>query len=292
MLSSSNKASSPTKKIETSLWGFLTLGTIVSGLLSLMIFTFLFKESIPFIKFLSSYEGILSRSWFPLEGEFNFLPIIVGSLLATVGSFLLTVPLGVLLALFLCYYSPKTLTKVLEPFIEVFSGLPSVVIGLWGLVVLVPYILQWTPPGASLLAAIVILSIMTLPTVTLIIKNRLEAIPRERLITAQALGLPKTTTLLKIFLPEVRSGIIKASVLQVGRAMGETMAVLMVCGNIPQIPKSLFAPIRTLTTNIALEMSYATDIHRSSLFFSGFILAIIATLLALLAHRYQKDGVL
>ena len=167
------------------------------------------------------------------------------------------------------------------------AGIPSVVFGFWGLTVLVPLIARFEPPGASLLAASLILTIMILPTVALMSEAAINAVPESYARCSAALGLSKDATIRKVILPAAKSGIVAAVILATARALGETMAVLMVSGNVVQTPTSIFEPIRTLTANIALEMAYATQFHRSTLFVSGLVLTFVIAALAIAARRVE-----
>lgn len=185
---------------------------------------------------------------------------------------LLAVPLGILSAVFCRLYAPPSLSRLYRRLLELLAGIPSVVYGLWGLVVLVPLIARIQAPGASLLAAILVLTLMVLPTMALAAEASLAAVPVSYLQGAAALGLSPWAILRGVMFPAARSGLFTGMILQSGRAIGETMAVLMVCGNVVQTPSSLFDPIRTLTANIALEMAYALGSHRAALFLSGLLL--------------------
>jgi len=225
------------------------------------------------------------EGWFPVSGQFNLLPMLWATLAVSFGALLLALPLGVLSAVFSRFYSPVWLVMPLRRILVLLAGIPSVVYGLWGLTVLVPLIANWEPPGASLLSAILILALMILPTVALTSEAALAAVPASTLQGAAALGLSRKGTVLGVALPAARIGILTGVLLAAMRALGETMAVLMVAGNVVQTPSSLFDPVRVLTANIALEMSYATGDHRAALFASGLLLMVIVTLLAWLAAR-------
>ena len=175
--------------------------------------------------------------------------------------------------------------------IELLAGIPSVVYGFWGLVVLVPLIGRIQPPGTSLLAGIAILTIMILPTIALMADASLAKVPPEYLRGAAALGLSRWATIRSIVFPAAKSGLFTGVILETGRAIGETMAILMVCGNVVQTPKSLFDPIRTLTANIALEMAYATGDHRSALFVSGLVLMALIVALVVGAEVISKGRI-
>ena len=196
--------------------------------------------------------------------------------------------LGILSAIFCQYVAPPTTAKTYRKLVELLAGIPSVVYGFWGLVVITPIIAQWQAPGASLCAAILILALMVLPTIALMTDAALANVPKSYIDTAASLGLSPYTTVVNIVMPVAKRGIITALLLATGRAIGETMAVLMVAGNVVQIPTSIFDPIRTLTANIALEMAYAMNDHRAALFASALILLIIVSLLVITADTIEK----
>ena len=171
---------------------------------------------------------------------------------------------------------------------ELLSGVPSVVYGFWGLIVLVPWISTFAPPGASVLAGIIVLAIMVLPLVVLTVDTAFEQTPQKWLVAADALALQRWSKIWRIVLPHSLPSIFSGVTLQTGRALGETMAVLMVCGNIVQVPSSVFEPTRTLTANIALEMSYATDFHVNALFVSGLILFLMTVLIVMVGASVKR----
>ena len=206
------------------------------------------------------------------------------------GAVLLASPIGIILAIFLQYYAPPKVAIIYRSLIELLAGIPSVVYGFWGLIVLVPLISNWVPPGASVLAACIVLALMILPLVTLMTDSALSQIPEKWVTAADALAINRWSKIWKIALPHAMPSIIAGTTLQAGRALGETMAVLMVCGNIVQIPHSIFEPARTLTANIALEMAYATDHHVSALYVSGLVLLIITILLTIFMIYANKKN--
>ncbi|MFA5939569.1 MAG: phosphate ABC transporter permease subunit PstC [Sinimarinibacterium sp.] len=257
--------------------------------IALLIAAFLAVESWPALRHLGIVRFVTDPSWHPAAdaaaGTFNLLPMVWGTLCATAGAVLLATPLGVLSALFIHHYAARPVARLHRRMIELLAGIPSVVYGFWGLVVLVPLIRAVQPPGASLLAGILILTLMILPTIALMADAALAAIPAAQLRAAAALGLSRGRTVVGVVLPAARSGLLTGVVLGTGRAIGETMAVLMVCGNVVQTPDSLFDPVRTLAANIALEMAYAMGDHRSALFVSGLVLlAMIAALIGIAAR--------
>lgn len=258
-------------------------------LLLLLIVLFLLSESWLFLNngwrngyLLQIFQG---QGWYPLEGQFGMTPMIVASMAATSGAVLVALPLGLTNAIYLEFYAALAAARGFRLLLNLLAGIPSVVFGLWGLTRLVPIITQWQPPGASLLAAMVVLALMILPTIALTSASALASIPRDILAGGMALGLRRKTQILQIALPAARSGIIGGVLLATARALGETMAVLMVAGNVVQIPSGLFEPVRVLTANIALEMAYAMGDHRASLFASGLLLTLLVWLLSWGAQR-------
>jgi len=207
------------------------------------------------------------------------------------GAVLLATPLGIGSAVFCHYYAPRVVAKFYRKLIELLAGIPSVVYGFWGLVVLVPLIRQFHPPGPSLLAGVFILTIMILPTVALMADAAFTNVPASYLRGAAALGLSRWGTIRGVVFPAARSGIYTGVILETGRAIGETMAILMVCGNVVQTPRRIFDPIRTLTSNIALEMAYAEGDHRAALFVSGLILLALIVTLVSVAEVLSKGRV-
>jgi phosphate transport system permease protein len=207
------------------------------------------------------------------------------SLAMVSGVVALVVPLGISVAIFVQFYASGGIARGYRLLLNLLAGIPSVVFGLWGLTELVPLIARWQPPGASLLAAILVLTLMTLPTVALTSAAALSSVPRDTMAGAAALGLTRKGQILSVALPAARGGIISGILLALARALGETMAVLMVAGNVVQVPTDLFQPVRALTANIALEMAYATDLHRAGLFASGLLLTLLVVLLAWSAAR-------
>jgi len=250
-----------------------------------LVLLLLIKESFSVITGGAWSRFFVGDGWFPSSGEFNLLPMLWATLMASAGALLIAVPLGVFSAVFSRFYSPAWLLMPLRRIMVLLAGIPSVVYGLWGLTVLVPIIANWEPPGASLLSAILILALMILPTVALTSEAALAAVPASNLQGAAALGISRKGIVLSVALPAARFGILTGALLAGMRALGETMAVLMVAGNVVQTPTSLFDPVRTLTANIALGMPYATGDHRAALFASGLLLMLIVTLLAWLAAR-------
>ena len=258
-------------------WG-LTAAALVAAVLVLLIAVFVAKESLPALHSVGIDRFFLDDGWRPAsgtDGRFNLFPMVVGTGLLALGSLSLALPLGLLSAIFCRFYAPTAVATAYRRLIEVLAGVPSVVYGFWGLVTLVPRIHDVQPPGQSLLAGVLILTLMILPTVALMSEAALRSLPRTYFEGAAALGLGRWSTVHRIALPAAASGIASGGLLALARAVGETMAVLMVCGNVVQVPDSVFEPVRALTANIALEMSYATSHHRSALFVSGLVLMVM-----------------
>ncbi len=260
------------------LW-ILRAAAAVAGAIVLLIAVFLVAESLPVLRHVGPMRFVTDASWHPAS-----------ALYAMAGAVFVATPLGILSAVFTQYYAPPVLRTAYRRMIEVLAGIPSVVYGFWGLVVLVPLIGSIQPPGPSLLAGIFILALMILPTIALMADSSIAAVPAQQLRGAAALGLSRWGTLRHVVLPCAKSGLFTGVILAVGRAVGETMAILMVCGNVVQTPTGFFQPMRTLTANIALEMAYAMGDHRSALFVSGLVLLAMIVTLVLVAEGIGRRG--
>lgn len=261
----------------------LTACAVGSALILLVVVGFVVREAWPVLAGGNWWHFVVDDAWYPLEGRFGLAPMLVASVLAALGAVLIAAPIGVACAVFNQFFARPGLARVYRSMLGLLAGIPSVVFGLWGLTVLVPLIGRWQAPGTSLLAAILILALMIVPTVALTSASALAAVPRTTLHGAAALGLSRKGIVLGVALPAAMGGIGSGVLLALARALGETMAVLMVAGNVVQYPTSLFAPVRVLTSNIALEMAYATGAHRGGLFASGVLLTLLVLLLALAA---------
>lgn len=273
---------------DSLLRGILSMGAVISALVMLLIVIFLILESWSLLGRISPARFFTDTSWHPLEGAYHLMPMLAGTLYASTGALLLAIPLGIASALFIVYYASPRLAKWYKRLVELLAGIPSVVFGFWGLTTLVPLINQIHPPGASLLAAILILALMILPTITLTAYSALMAVPDEFLRNATALGLSRWGMIRGVAFPAARTGIVAGIILATGRAIGETMAVLMVAGNVVQYPDGLFDPIRTLASNIALEMAYAMGDHRAVLFVSGLLLMLMVMMLSGMAGWWGR----
>lgn len=276
--------------MRTEIWLFrlLKLSALAVIALLMIVIAFLVHESWKVMHEVSMPKFFLDGEWHPTENSFGMLSMLLSSLAASIGAMILAGPMGVGCAVFCTMFAPSSVAKTYKRILAVLAGIPSVVYGFWGLTVIVPAIAAWQAPGASLLAGTIILGLMILPTVTLTSEAALEAVPQSYIAGSQALGLSRGATILHVVLPAARSGIIAGAVLALARALGETMAVVMVSGNITQIPASVFDPIRTLTANIALEMAYAVGNHRSALFVSGLVLIMFVCALVLVSERFSR----
>jgi phosphate transport system permease protein len=275
---------------------FLNAFIAVVSVVSITFFVF-YKGLQPFIA--SNAEGTYSLidfltglQWRPNDNVgsalYGILYMIFGSLMATGGAIIIGVPIGILTAVFIAEIAPKNVKKIIKPAVELLAGIPSVIYGVFGLGVIVPKIMNISPQsqGQSLLAVILVLTIMILPTVITITESAIKAVPRAYREGSYGLGASKIQTIFKVIIPAAKSGILAGVVLGIGRAIGETMAVMLVAGNpIAGIPTSIWDPIRPLTTNIAMEMGYAFGLHQEMLFSTGVVLFIFIIILNLVLNR-------
>lgn len=227
---------------------------------------------------------VLGPTWSPTSGRFGLGPMLAGSALVTLGAVAFAGPTGLAAAVFARFYAPPWLAMAYGRVVLVAAALPSVVLGLWGLTALVPWLARARPPGTSLLAGALVLGLMIFPTVAVLADAALGAVPPDLQRAAEALGLSRRRLLTRVVIPAAWPGLRAAVLLAAARAAGETMAVLMVSGNVVQVPAGLFDPVRVLTANIALEMAYAMGSHRAALFASGLALTAGVAGLVLLAE--------
>lgn len=258
------------------------------GLL-LLITIFIFKEGLPLILKTGLNDFLFNAKWAPTKGHFGILSMIVSSLAVTLGAIVLGVPLALACAITLAEFCPPRWLVFLKPTIELLAGIPSVVFGFLGVVLLVPIIREYLGgPGLSLLAASIILAIMILPTITSISIDAIQAVPLLYKEGALAMGATHWQAIHLVLLPAARSGVVTAIILGMARAIGETMAVIMVAGNALKIPHSPLDPVRTLTSTIALEMGYSAGDHRTALFAAGIVLFIFIMALNVLANLLMR----
>ena len=269
---------------------FLILGLITVGSV-LLITVYLIVSGIPAIKEIGRWDFLFGKEWksTAAEPKFGILPFILTSVYGTGGAILIGVPIGFLTAVFLAKIAPPRLKTVVESAVSLLAGIPSVVYGLVGMIVLVPAIRKMfdIPDGASLLAAIIVLAIMILPSIIKVSLNALEAVPKEYEDASLALGATPTETYFRISVPAAKSGIAAAVVLGVGRAIGEAMAVMMVAGNVANMPK-LLGSVRFLTTAVASEMSYSSGLQRQALFSIALVLFLFIMLINAALNFFLK----
>lgn len=270
------------------------ISALIAVLSLLLIIGFVFYKGLtPFIiKGYSLSEFLFGIEWVPSNDKFGILPMILGSLYATIGSLIIGAPIGILTATFIVEVAPKGISKLISPAVELLAGIPSVLYGVFGVAFIVPNIQKIfkLPKGQSLFAVIIVLSVMMLPTIITISETAIKAVPKVYKEGSLALGASKTETTFKVILPAARSGILAAVVLGVGRAIGETMAVILVAGNSPVIPKSIMDSVRLLTTNIALEMGYAFGTHQEMLFATGVVLFMFILILNLILTKISNKA--
>lgn len=250
---------------------------------TLLCFVFVTREALPALS--QPTAGFFSTRWYPSECELGLAAMLVGSAAVTAGAALIAVPAGIAIAIFTVFIAPRFLRVLSRQTLLLAASLPSVVYGLWGLDQLVPVVARIDGPGASLIAGVITLALMTFPTVAIFSYGVLASFPQSQAKAALALTLSPCTVAFRVALPSRKRGLALAGLLGCARALGETMAVLMVTGNVPRVPSSPFEPIRTLTANIALEMGYAEGQHRSALFVGGLLLACAVLLFAVLQQR-------
>jgi len=265
----------------------LFLCAVLSIAAVIMIGLFVFVEGYPIMHKVGFFNFIFGKVWSPSEGLYGIFPMIVGTFSITLGALILGVPLSIFTAIFLAEYAPKKFERLINPAIELLAGIPSVIYGLFGMTMIVPIIREiqklyfgrgasQMQSGYSILAAAIILSIMISPTIISVTRDALKSVGRELKAGSLALGATKWQTTWHIVLPKAKSGIIAGIVLGMGRAIGETMAVIMVAGNRVGFPESVFSPVRSLTGNIAIEMAYAAaGDHTHALFGTGIVLFIL-----------------
>ncbi|MDD4627550.1 MAG: phosphate ABC transporter permease subunit PstC [Syntrophomonas sp.] len=269
----------------------LMLSAVVSIMALLLISVFIFSRGVPLIAKVGLGDFLFSLEWRPTQGVFGIGAMFIGSLVLTLASLVWAVPLGLLTAVFMAEIAPPPLIRIMTCMVNLLAGIPSVVYGFFGLVIIVPLIRNYLGgTGMSVLAGAVILGIMILPTIINISQDAIQAVPREYKESSLALGASHYQTIGRLILPAASSGIITAVVLAMGRAIGETMAVVMVTGNAPIIPDNLLAPLRTMTSNIVLEMGYAAGDHQAALFATGAILFIFILLLNLVLNSIRRAG--
>lgn len=270
---------------------FLVFACVSVG--SVLIITiYMIGSGTPAIAEIGLFDFLFGTTWKPSEGLFGILPMILASIAGTIGAILLGVPIGILTAAFLAETAPQKLANMVRPAVQLLAGIPSVIYGFFGMLIIVPFIRSVFPGqtiGDSLLAVILILAIMVLPTIVSITETSLRAVPQSYREAALALGTTPIKTIFKVTIPAAKSGILSGVILGVGRAIGETMAVIMVAGNVVNMP-SILGTVRLLTTGIVLEMSYSSGLHRQALFAIGLILFIFIMVVNISFTVISKKG--
>ena len=270
-------------KIKEKFWEIIFLIAAGFSILAvLLICLFLFANGIPAMHKIGLTNFMFGTKWKPGNDLYGIFPMIAGSLYVTAGAILTGVPVGLMTAIFLSKFCPKWLHKMLKPAIDLLAGIPSVVYGFFGLMVIVPFVRNvFGGNGSSILTASLLLGMMILPTIISVSETALNAVPQNYYEGSRALGATHERSVFLTMLPAAKSGIMAGIILGVGRAVGETMAVIMVAGNQAILPRSLVKGIRTLTANIVLEMGYAADLHRDALIATSVILFIFILIINL-----------
>lgn len=267
------------------------LAACASIALVAMICIFLFANGLPTIAELGVTDFLLGERWRPNNDIYGILPMILGSIYVTFGAIIIGVPVGILTAVFMAKFCPPQVYTFLKPAVELLAGIPSVIYGFFGLVVLVPFIRDtFGGAGTSMLTASILLGMMILPTLISVAEAALRAVPSSYYEGALALGAGHVRSVFFTVVPAAKSGIMAAIILGIGRAIGETMAVIMVAGNQPRMPQGLLEGVRTMTTNIVIEMGYAADMHRDALIATAVVLFVFILIINL-SFSYLKGKV-
>ncbi len=292
---------------EKFMEGVFLIAACASVLAVALICVFLFANGVPAMKEIGFVQFITGEMWKPNHRIFGILPMIVGSIYVTAGAIIIGVPIGILTSVFMAFYCPKQIYKPLKMATELLAGIPSVVYGFFGLVVLVPImrnlgnilhdvfpeIFKSAGNGNSMLTASLLLGIMILPTIIGTTEAALRAVPMQYYEGSLALGATRERSIFCVLIPAAKSGVIAGIVLGIGRAIGETMAVIMVAGNQARMPAGILKGVRTMTANIVIEMGYATDLHREALIATGVVLFVFILIInfsvALLNRRSECE---
>ena len=289
---------------EKFMQGVFFTAACTSVLAVALICIFLFANGIPAMKEVGIVKFLTGQLWRPKNNIYGILPMIVGSIYITAGAILVGVPVGIMTSVFMAKYCPKKIYAPLKSATELLAGIPSVIYGFFGLVVMVPAVRQLcivlrnaglikSGKGDSILTASLLLGMMILPTIIGVTESAIRSVPRAYYEGALALGATKERSIFAVVLPAAKSGVVAGIVLGIGRAIGETMAVIMVAGNQPRIPDSIFKGVRTMTTNIVLEMGYAQGLHRETLIATAVVLFVFILLInlcvSLLNGRSERE---
>ncbi|MCI6996063.1 MAG: phosphate ABC transporter permease subunit PstC [Eubacterium sp.] len=265
------------------------LTACMSILAVILICVFMFANGLPAIAEIGPLKFLLGQKWKPNNNIFGILPMIIGSIYVTVGAIVIGVPIGFFAAVYLAKFCSPKVYRFVKPAVELMAGIPSIVYGFFGLVVIVP-LMQKTfgGNGKSVLTASILLGIMILPTIITVAESNIRAVPEAYYEGSLALGATPERSVFSAVLPGAKSGILAGIVLGIGRAIGETMAVIMVAGNQPVIPNSLLSGVRTLTANIVMEMGYAADLHREALIATAVVLFVLILMLNSCCSALQR----
>ncbi|WP_455012976.1 phosphate ABC transporter permease subunit PstC [Hominenteromicrobium sp.] len=283
------KTSSALKVTEAVMRLLLTVCGLAAVGFVIVITGYLVVSGIPAIQEIGLIDFLTGTVWKPNQEQFGILPVILTSVLGTFGAILIGVPLGLLFAIYLGKMAPKPVYQVLRPTVDLLAGIPSVVYGLVGMMVLVPFVREMfnVADGVGLFSSIIVLTVMVLPSIISVSETALKAVPREYEEASLALGATWNETVFKVTFPAAKSGIAASVVLGIGRAVGEAMAIMMVCGNVANMP-SLFSSVRFLTTAIAGEMSYSSGLHRQALFSIALILYCFIMIINMILNFFLK----
>lgn len=256
-----------------------------------LICVFLFANGVPAIKEIGLFDFLLGEKWKPANNIYGILPFILGSIYVTAGAIVIGVPIGVLTSVFMAKFCPKKIYRPLKAATELLAGIPSVVYGFFGMMVLIPLVRQIPHcKGNVMLTACILLGIMILPTIIGTTESAIRSVPENYYEGALALGATKERSIFTVILPAAKSGVLTGIVLGIGRAIGETMAVIMVAGNQTRMPDGLLKGVRTLTANIVLEMGYAADLHREALIATAVVLFVFILLINLSVSLLRRTG--
>ena len=262
-----------------------------------LICIFLFQSGLPAMKEIGLSDFLFGTEWRPGNNLFGIFPMIVGSICVTAGAIIIGVPIGLFMAVYLAMYCPAKVYKVLKPAVDLLAGIPSIVYGFFGMVVIVPSV-RWffnevidlNGNGDSILTASIVLGIMILPTIIGAAEPAIRAVPKMYYEGALALGADHERSTFAVVFPAAQSGILASVILGIGRAIGETMAVVMIAGNQPRMPQSILKGVRTMTANIVMEMGYAADLHREALIATGVVLFVFILIINLSFSALKRKG--
>lgn len=279
------------KAYERVIQLILFISAIISILGVILITYFIINEGYPVIQKVGLLKFVTGQKWAPTQGIYGIYPMIIGSLYVTAGALVLGVPIGIGCAVFLAELAKPRIAGIIRPGIELLAGIPSVIYGLYGLVVIVPLIRKvFGNQGFSVLAGSIVLAVMILPTIINVSESAIRSVPRDYKEASLSLGSSHWQSIKNVIVPAARSGIIAGVILGMGRAIGETMAVIMIVGNSPLVPESILSSVRTLTGNIGIEMGYANGEHQKALFATGIVLFAFIMLLNIAANLIPRQN--